>query len=209
MNTSINNIYNGFAIALAWPETMCRQAGAWYDPLMRLTGISKNYYYKVGHAAVILIESHSGKCHYFDFGRYHAPHGHGRVRDAETDYDLIIQTKAQFNSKHQITNFVEILAELQKNPSCHGTGQLHAAYCKITFEGAYKKAKQMQENSPHRYGPFIWKGTNCSRFVRTTILAGKPALKHLIKIQLPLTVSPSPKGNVKGLDDYSIHPILY
>jgi len=45
----------GFAIALAWPETNCKNAGSWYDELMELLGISKNHHYKVGHAALILI----------------------------------------------------------------------------------------------------------------------------------------------------------
>ena len=204
----MSNNHTGIAIALAWPETMCRQAGAWYDPIMRITGISKNYYYKIGHAAVVLINNKTGKCNYFDFGRYHAPHGHGRVRDEETDHDLIIFTKAKFNDKGKIENYREILTELQNNPSCHGTGKLHASYCNINFESAYKNAKKMQDESPHRYGPFVWNGTNCSRFVRTTILSGKPSTFHHLRMKLPLTVSPSPIGNVKSLPDYVVHAVL-
>lgn len=198
------NKHTGFAIALAWPETLCKQAGAWYDPLMRFLGLSKNYYYKVGHAAVVLIETKSGNCHYFDFGRYHAPFGHGRVRDAETDHDLIVSTKAEINTS-TISNYTEILAELQTNPSCHGTGVLHASYCEIDFKKAYENAKKMQEQSPHKYGPFVWKGTNCSRFVRTTILKGNPAAFHKLKLKLPLTISPTPIGNIKVLKEKTKH----
>ena len=71
---SSKNKHNGFAIALAWPETQCKEAVAWYDGLMRMININKNGYYKVGHAAIVLVEDISGRCHYFDFGRYHAPH---------------------------------------------------------------------------------------------------------------------------------------
>ncbi|MGE0560358.1 MAG: DUF6695 family protein [Flavobacteriales bacterium] len=200
--------HNGIAIALAWPETLCKQAGAWYDPIMRITGFSKNYYYKIGHAAVVLIENSSGNCFYFDFGRYHAPFGHGRVRDAETDHDLAIQTKAKISNNRKIENYTELLIELQNNPSCHGSGPLHASYCNINFESAYQRAKQLQENSPHKYGPFVWNGTNCSRFVRTTILGGKSTRFHHLRIKIPLTISPSPIGNVKSLKEYTIQPII-
>lgn len=198
------NKHTGFAIALAWPETMCKQTGSWYDPFMGILGIRKNYYYKVGHAAVVLVENLSGTCHYFDFGRYHAPFGHGRVRDAETDHDLIISTKANIE-KNKIVNYTEILAELQTNPSCHGTGVLHASYCEIDFNKAYLNAKNMQEQSPHKYGPFVWKGTNCSRFVRTTILNGKPSVFHHLKLKFPVTISPSPIGNVNVLKEKTKH----
>jgi hypothetical protein len=33
--------YTGFAIALAWPATWCKQSGAWYDPLTSFLGFSK------------------------------------------------------------------------------------------------------------------------------------------------------------------------
>ena len=65
-----------FIIILAWPEGMCVAAGAWYDPFFATDGK-----YRVGHSAIILINSESKKLHYFDFGRYHTPQGFGRVRD--------------------------------------------------------------------------------------------------------------------------------
>ena len=53
-------IRNGFVIACAWPETMCKQPGSWYDSLMNYLGISQDGYYKVGHAALILIDKNIG-----------------------------------------------------------------------------------------------------------------------------------------------------
>ncbi len=176
--------HTGFAIALAWPETYCKQAGAWYDPLMRLLGFNRGYYYRAGHAAVVLVDRHNRECHYFDLGRYHAPVGHARVRSAKTDHDLSMHIKAQFSSDlTQITNLFEILDELQQNASCHGSGTLHAAYTLIDFDAATKKAIAMQEASPLIYGPFVIGGSNCSRFVRSVILAGKPALSRQSVLQ--------------------------
>jgi hypothetical protein len=59
-------VLNGIAIALAWPDTYCKKAGAWYDTPAEWLRISKNNYYKVGHAALVLIEKSSGNCNYFD-----------------------------------------------------------------------------------------------------------------------------------------------
>jgi len=194
-----NDMHGGFAIALAWPETFCKQAGTWYDAPMRWLGLCQNHYYKVGHAATVLVDPENGACYYFDFGRYHAPFGRGRVRDQETDHDLKIFTKARIRSSIEIENIEEILTELFQNPSCHGTGQLLAAYCRINFRKTFAKAKKLQEKSPWKYGPFVWNGTNCSRFVRTVILAGAPEWNYRLKLGLPSTVSPTPLGNVRAL----------
>lgn len=190
---------NGFAIAIAWPETLCKQPGSWYDAPMQWIGVNKDNYYKVGHAAVVLINA-SGKCHYFDFGRYHAPFQYGRVRDAETDHDLEIKTQAVVR-EDEVVNFSEILSELYFNSSCHGSGTLHASYCKINFGKAHNKAKMMQR-APIPYGPFKVNGTNCSRFVNTVILAGKPGLLYRFLLNYPKTLSPTPIGNVMALSNY-------
>ena len=54
--------HDGFAIALAWPETLCKQAGAWYDYLLYYAGINRKGYYKVGHAAVVLVDDETQSC---------------------------------------------------------------------------------------------------------------------------------------------------
>lgn len=195
------NKAHGYAIALAWPETYCKQAGAWYDNLMDSIGISTHFHYRVGHAAVILVDSLNGNCHYFDFGRYHAPYGHGRVRNKETDHDLTIHSKAIISPAGKINNLHEILSEVYHNPSCHGTGPVHAALTKIRFDLAFNAALKMQKVNPWKYGPFIWNGTNCSRFVRSIILSGKPALKQILRLKLPLTLSPTPLGIVKTIGE--------
>lgn len=195
-------MHNGIAIALAWPETLCKQAGAWYDTPLKWLGINKSNYYKIGHAAVVLINKKSGDCHYFDFGRYHAPYQHGRVRSAFTDHDLEIKSKAIISNDGELNNYNEILLELFNNESCHGSGRLHASYCTVNFNSAYAKANKMQLSSPIPYGPFLPNGTNCSRFVNTVILAGKPKWYFSLALAYPKTLSPTPIGNVKVLQNY-------
>jgi len=191
-------MFNGFAIALAWPETLCKKAGAWYDTPLKWMAINKNNYYRVGHSAVVLIENSSGDCHYFDFGRYHAPYQHGRVRNSYTDHELEIKTKATIR-ENKIVNYEEILWELFNNESCHGTGRLEAAYCQINFDTAIQQAKKMQQASPIKYGPFSLGGTNCSRFVNTVILAGAPKIIYQFLLAFPLSLSPTPLGNTNAL----------
>ncbi|MBK9254269.1 MAG: hypothetical protein IPM42_02150 [Saprospiraceae bacterium] len=193
--------HDGVAIALAWPETKCRQAGAWYDTLMKWAGVNKKGYYKVGHAAVVLISAQDGICHYFDFGRYHAPAGWGRVRDKETDHDLKIKLTAELSHNLKLLNYKEIYSEIQSNDSCHGTGVLHSAYCPVHFDRAFQTAVNIQDSSPHKYGPFVLSGTNCSRFVRTVILAGNPTPKMALPLSIPPTITPSPMTNIYALSN--------
>lgn len=161
--------YTGFALALAWPQTYCKQPGSWYDRISNFLGLSENHYYKVGHAALILIDSQNKKCYYFDFGRYHTPFRHGRVRSALTDHGLAIKTIPEIsNNGKKIENFRDILTELQLNPECHGEGKLYASYCRINFQKAFTKVNKLQQKSPIPYGPFKYKGSNCSRFVNTS-----------------------------------------
>jgi len=198
-------LHTGFAIAIAWPETYCKQPGSWYDPITLVLGINKNHYYKVGHAALVLINSIEKKCHYFDFGRYHSPFQHGRVRGANTDHDLIMNTIPVISkNKERIENFREILIELQNNKACHGEGEIHASYSSINFKKALHKVIQMQNAKSIAYGPFRIKGSNCSRFVNTAIIAGKPQLKHRFKLKYFNPLSPTPKSNVKALHNYLI-----
>jgi hypothetical protein len=201
------NKNTGFAIAIAWPETYCKQPGAWYDALTLKLGVNQNNYYKVGHAALVLIDSQNLKVHYFDFGRYHAPYQHGRVRSAETDHDLEINTIPLLTSDGlMLENFRNILYELQNNPACHGEGALYASYCSVNFERAYAKARHMQKISPIPYGPFQRKGSNCSRFVNTAILAGKPAFRISFNLKYKVLFTPTPLNNVNGLNNILVLP---
>lgn len=191
---------SGFAVAIAWPKTYCKQPGYWYDPILSLVGINKNHYYKVGHAALILIKRESGECFYYDFGRYHTPFRHGRARGSNTDPGLAIQTRADisFNGKY-IENFSDILEEMQHKAEYHGEGPIYASYIPVDFNKAEKKAHFFQNRGAVPYGPLRIGGTNCSRFVRSVIRAGKPGAKIVFDMNFLVPFSPTPMNNVNKL----------
>jgi len=189
-------VKNGIAVPIAWPETLCKQPGSWYEGITTFLGINNNHYYKVGHAALILIDLTKKQAHYYDFGRYHSPYQQGRVRSAITDHELNITTPVHITNG-KVSNLKEILQELNNNESCHGEGTLVASQTNIHFESAQQKVLKLQNASPLPYGPFVINGTNCSRFVNTALIAGKPSLyKQLL---LKITVSPTPMWNVKSI----------
>ena len=196
---SKNTKYDGIAVALAWPETFCKQANSWYDLPMRWLGFSKDFYYQAGHAAVLLVEKNGRKCHYFDFGRYHSPFSMGRVRSDQTDPELEVSTKPEFFSDgEEILNIRDILFELQSNASYHGDGRLYASQFPINFESAYQKAIELQSKVFIPYGPFIANGSNCSRFVSSVIAAGHPPLVNRIKLKYFVPTTPTTLSNVKA-----------
>ncbi len=183
-----------YALILAWPETKCKQAGAWYDGLMEALNFSNGGYYKVGHAAIVLI-NRFGTPYYFDFGRYHAPHGHGRVRDAQTDTDLELKTIIQYVDTTPV-NIDELIDELQNKKACHGDGKLECSLVSINFCKAFKKAKEMQNRVFIPYGPFVRKGTNCSRFVKSVANNGIKSFRQKLILNLPPMLTPTPMWNV-------------
>jgi hypothetical protein len=199
--------YTGFAIALAWPQTFCKQPGSWYDPLALRMGLSTNHYYRVGHAAVVLVDKENNKCHYFDFGRYHAPFQHGRVRSAETDHELRMKTIPVISDDNlSILNYREILSELKDNRACHGEGELYASYCPVNFRTAFDEARKMQQASPIPYGPFRINGSNCSRFVNTVVRAGKPHWVFRFRLKYLVWLTPTPMNNVNTLPNRLSQP---
>ena len=179
-----------FVIALAWPEGLITAAGAWYDVIF-----SKKGKYRVGHSAIVLVNTSTQKAHYFDFGRYHTKEGYGRVRDIETDPDTyIIDPKI---NKGKIENINQILVHLSKMKSAHGEGKLYASIMhNVNFKKAFHCAKSMQNKGMIPYGPFVKPGTNCSRFVAAVIRASNPSWIKKLRLKYPFCISPSPKRNV-------------
>ena len=191
---------SGFAIALAWPQTYCKRAGSWYDLFTKFWKFRHGDYYQVGHSAIILIDEH-GTCKYYDFGRYHTPYQYGRVRSEATDHELEIRTKAIVKAD-QIQNFKEILQEIFENENCHGEGDLHASYLKINFAKAETKISKFLKKECHKYGPLIWNGTNCSRFVQSILLAGiYKNRNHFWKVLLAPSISATPLHLVRSLQN--------
>jgi len=180
-----------FIIVLAWPEGMVAAAGGWYDKML-----SNNGQYRVGHSALILVNSNTNQLNYFDFGRYHSPFGFGRVRDLETDPDISLKSQPII-SDNTIYNIEEILLEIYNLKATHGHGSVYASILKnIDFKKAYKKAKEIQNMGLISYGPVVLTGTNCSRFVTTIMLASKPLWFTRLRLKYPFCLSPSPKRNI-------------
>ena len=179
-----------FIITLAWPEGMVAAPGSWYDKFVSTKGK-----YRVGHSAMVLINSATQKSYYFDFGRYHTPQGYGRVRDVETDPDLaVIDPEIK---KGEIVNIKDILFHLKCMKSTHTEGKMYASLImEINFATAFATAKRLQEKGILPYGPFTQKGTNCSRFVATVIRSSNPSFIKRLRFKYPFSISPSPKRNI-------------
>ena len=180
---------------LAWPEGYVRAAGAWYDKVFSINGK-----YRVGHSAAVLINSKEGKAYYFDFGRYHTPQGYGRVRDEETDPDLALPSVNIKSDK--IINLNDILVFLSTLKSTHGEGRLYASVLsEVSFFDAHNYAKKLQNKGMLKYGPFVYGGTNCSRFTASLAISSLPPFFKKIRLRFPFCISPSPKRNVSILNN--------
>lgn len=191
----------GAIIALAWPNTKVTQEGKWYDIPMRWLGFIKNGYYTVGHAAFVLVDFETLEYKYYDFGRYHTPPKHGRVRSYDTDPELKLMTKADIKDG-KIQNIEALMSELQDKKACHGDGELWASsYYTINLEKATNKALAMQNKGTICYGPLNIKGTNCSRFVAQVTKAATTCPFMKIKLTLPYTISASPKFNIRIINN--------
>ena len=188
----------GYVAVISWPDTLCRQASAWYDPILKLIRINKGGYYKVGHSAMVLIDKTSGECKYFDFGRYHTPTGYGRVRDAITDSELKLTSIVDFDS-NGIPDLDMLTIELAKKEACNGTGDPVLSVTRVDYNNVIDQIKVFQKRVFIPYGPFVRNGTNCSRFVRDSVVAGldEPLLKFMLKY--PWTYTPSPTGLVNAM----------
>jgi hypothetical protein len=90
--------------------------------------------------------------------------------------------------------------------SCHAEGPIAGAYCGVNYEAALSKAKTMQQRGAISFGLFVWNGTNCCRFVRSCIQAGKPGWRHRFKLRVLWYLKPTPIGNIKSLAHQFILP---
>lgn len=190
-------------IALAWPDTKVIREGKWYDLLMKWVGAIKNEYYTAGHAAFLLINNNSGEVQYFDYGRYHTPLKHGRVRSKLTDPDIDIQLRAEIQNG-KITNLDQLLLNRYHLKACNGEGRLTASIVKnIHFDKALAYVNEMQEREAVPYGPFELKGSTCSRLVAQVVLVSTDNWLTKLLIRVPYTVSATPRSNNKVLNDCS------
>ena len=79
----------------------------------------------------------------------------------------------------------------------HGEGKMYASLVMdVNFDNAFSTAKRIQEQGMLPYGPFIRKGTNCSRFVASVIKSAGISFIKKLRFKYPFCISPSPKRNV-------------
>lgn len=167
--------------------------------MLPLVGLGTREYIKAGHAALVLIENETGKSRYFDFGRYVTPPGHGRVRGANTDAELIIPFEAEIDTDENLVNLEEFLLWLDANPQkTHGSGRLLASVCDtIDFKKADDYISELQGRGSIHYRAFDKNGSNCSRFVTDTIIASTDDLKIIKRLNFNKKFTPSTVGNVE------------
>ena len=148
---------------------------------------------------MVLIENKTGNCAYFDFGRYITPSGMGRVRGAQTDFELAIPMKAHICNDGIIENLSDILRWLSAHPDkTHGEGRLVASVCNsISYEKALEYVQNMQYKGSIPYGAFHKKGSNCARFVADTILAATHDEEIQKALRFNKKFTPSTVGNVE------------
>ncbi len=191
--------YTGKIISLAFPDTFVKHSDESSTRILLALGLGKHNYIKAGHAAFVLIENETGKAEYYDFGRYITPQGYGRVRSAITDVELEIPFKASIASNSKLHNIEEFLLWLEANPDkTHGSGRLVASACDyIYYERARNFVLSVQERGSIPYKAFGKDGSNCSRIVTDTIIAGTDHAKIRKPLFRNKLFTPSPLGNVE------------
>lgn len=189
---------DGNILVLSWPDTYVSAIGSLYDPILKFIGLNKGGMYKAGHAALVLICNKTGRCEFFDFGRYITPNGKGRVRGSMTDPEVTIPIKALFDGNQTLQNLEEILRWLDDNPKAtHGEGRIVASVCtKVNYKKTREFILDFQSKGSMTYSPFYRKASNCSRFVAQAVKVGTSDRWTRIKNTIRITGTPSPLGNV-------------
>lgn len=191
------HVFNDVAIPLAWPHQTARGDEAWMGILKHL-GIVKNLNFKVGHAAILLVEYETGNISYYDFGRYITPRGYGRARSSCFDPRLTVRLKARWEDGC-LANFEEILRTLTTMEKfTHGAGPLYCSIAtNINYASASGYAQKVVEEGLIPYGAFANKHNSCSRYVAQVLTEGMAEQDPRIRpILYPECLKASPTSNV-------------
>ncbi|NGM61417.1 hypothetical protein G5B30_05730 [Sphingobacterium sp. SGG-5] len=192
-------LYNDIALPLAWPDQTAYGDEAWMS-LLQKCGIVKDLHFKVGHAAILLIERKTGEIRYFDFGRYICPRGYGRARSQDFDPRLRISIRADIDpATGEITNLLDILQELSgMETATHGGGRLLFVPVQgISFKKAVDYAENIVRQGPILYGALAANNNSCSRYVAQALThAMDPKDFRIRKILYPECVKASPTSNI-------------
>src|SRR5690606_5397824 len=190
-------LYTDIAIPISWPDMTALGDEKWMAFLKKMK-VVKNLNFKIGHAAILLIERSSGTISYFDFGRYLSPRGYGRARSAGFDRRLTIQTKAICD--HQgIVNLQEILEELcAKEQATHGGGRLLFSIANdISYAKGMAYANHIVGQGPILYGALAKNNNSCSRFVAQILAKSMQRNEDRVRrVLYPECLKASPTSNV-------------
>lgn len=200
----------GVFITLAWPDTFVSTSGGPLERFLQLLGAGKNGKFRGGHAALALINRSTRSLEFHDFGRYITPDGMARTRSADTDPEITMKdTLAKFDTKGNLLNVNEILIRLESDPEAtHGDGRMLVSFC---YEVDYAKTKAYIDEMislgsiPYRV---FGEGSNCCRFVADSFKAGTLSARLNFKFKYPMTITPSPIGNVvNGSSDGNMYEV--
>jgi hypothetical protein len=188
---------SGIILTLAYPETIVRVSDEWFVNYLRFIGIGTKDYVRAGHAAIVLINKTTGDLDYYDFGRYIVPLPYGRVRSKLTDNELDFPLQSHLENG-KIKNLNDILYFLATNPKLtHGEGKMLASVCnEIDYEKAKCFIGKLQKQYFVPYGVFRKNGSNCSRFVTSTLINSVTDNKIRNKLKRSTWFTPSTIGNV-------------
>jgi len=189
--------FQDLAIALAWPQQTARGDEKWMRFLKGLK-IIEDLNFRVGHAAILLLQRKTGRVVYYDFGRYICPRGMGRARSIDFDPNLVLRTTAIWRDG-KLDNLQSILEELHDiRQYTHGEGVIYAGIAEgISFEKGCEYADSVVNQGFIPYGAFALNNNNCSRYVAQ--IMGK-AMSNVDsrrrRLLFPNTIKPSPISNV-------------
>lgn len=189
--------YLDTAIVIAWPECTAR-ADESLAIFLKKAGLVKNLNFRVGHAAICLINPQTFEVLYYDFGRYITPRGYGRARSKFSDPALALEVKAVFDENQDLQNVEEIAAELDaKSKFTHGSGPLVFSVSKtINFAKAKEYADAMVLRGYFPYNGLDKSASNCARYVTETMKAANEDGSVGTKLKYPVTFRPTPLFNV-------------
>lgn len=194
--------YDDLAIILAWPDATMRGDEKWMM-FFRKIGVLKNLNFKVGHTAVVLIDSETKELLYYDFGRYISPRGYGRARSVLSDPRLKLNTKAQVDDKSQILNLEEIANEIDSiKHITQGFGRLYFSVAEgLNFGKAKAYADDLVIQGSMLYGAFARGNNNCSRFITRLLTHASRKFHPIHCIHFPESIKSSPMSNVVNARD--------
>lgn len=201
---------NAHAIIMAFPDFYTCPDGGWHIWVCEKLGIIKQGLVPGGHAAMAIIHKDTGEIEYADLGRYTAPKGLARLRTKNTDPDVKITIKGEFDADGNLTNQEEIIRYFDSNRDIvQSIGAMYVSFnSTINYEQVMKYIRMMERKGSVVYNAFGRDHTNCARFVRSALLEGNVDSKTQRRLRFTPEPTPCPLGSViYGASSGEVHRI--